>query len=112
MFTPRCLVSELNISRQGTVLYEEQLYLLEEVNGKDPFQTSPRQKYMWCTNMRQKRELQKMVKEEDVPARSSQDTVRALRGEYASVTQKLCRDEHTGRGVNHSRTNNALCISV
>ena len=54
-----CLSSTLADKGQKlvAVLYEEQLYLLEEVNGKDPFQTSPRQKYMWCTYMRQKREL-------------------------------------------------------
>ena len=33
-------------------------------------------------------------KEEDVPAGSCQHTVRPLSREYASVTQKLCRDEH------------------
>ena len=44
------------------------------------------------------RAVKYLVKEEDVPARSSQHTVRALRGEYASVTQKLCKDEHTGGG--------------
>ena len=51
-------------------------------------------------------------KEEDVPAGSCQHTVRPLSREYASVTQKLCRDEHKGgEGYLHSRTS-VLCISV
>ena len=51
-------------------------------------------------------------KEEDVPAGSCQHTVRPLSREYASVTQKLCRDGHKGgEGYLHSR-NSVLCISV
>ena len=73
-----------------TVLYEEQIYWRRSGNKRIcGAQTSDRSE-----------SCKYLVKEEgDVLARSSQHTVvRALRGEYASVTQKLCRDEHTGGG--------------